>query len=151
MSDENDAMDGAVETGNCVPMARARGGDDRPLVPQPHGGAIRPFPKGVTHNTSLRAVRKQALELLHTGTEAASRRLLQLAESDDERVAVIASTQVLDRTLGKVSDAPQGQEGSAKLDLAVLTPDERTELMGHLAAIRRLRDLVTARGGRSAG
>ena len=116
--------------------------DEASLIPQPHGGALRPFTSGTgaaARRTPMRAVRKEALSLLADGTPEASRRLLVLMRSEDERVAAVACAQVLDRVLGKPGDAPQAQdEAGGAIDLSHLTEAERIELGSALAAIARL-------------
>ena len=112
------------------------------LIPQPHGGALRPFTSGTgsaARRTPMRAVRREALSLLADGTPEASQRLLDLMRSEDERVAAVACAQVLDRVLGKPNDAPQAQdEAGGVMDLSPLTADERVELGAALATISRL-------------
>jgi hypothetical protein len=125
------------------------------LIRQPHGGAIRPpwtkSTAGAAGGTSWKVARRQALELLHQATPAASARLVQLAESEDERVAAIATKELLDRTLGKPAETPQGDDGTGRtLDLARLSVSEREELLLALATVRRLRDRALSRGGSAA-
>jgi hypothetical protein len=120
--------------------------DGRALIPQPHGGAIAPFPPGHSSLGGFKRPQREALALLHEGTPVAAQRLLALVNSDDERVAVMAAIQVLDRTLGKPTDMPQQAGGGAgSLDVSVLDADEREELLIHLAGIQRLRALVATR------
>jgi hypothetical protein len=128
-------MDEKAEKTGSVGRAR----DGRPLIPQPHGGALAPYPPRVSMG-GFKKARREALALLHEGTAEASARLLDMVRSDDERVAVIASVQVLDRTLGKPSDMPQGDDGSGgALDMSRLTAADREALMHHLAEIKRIR------------
>lgn len=127
-----------------VPAAITR--DGRPLVPQPHGGALARYQPGHVSTGGFRKVRRDALAILREGTVEASRRLLELTRSSDERVAIMALVQVLDRTMGKPSDMPQGADSDGgPLDLSLLDAGEREELLIHLAGIRRLRDLVASR------
>jgi plasmid stability protein len=102
----------------------------------------------------MRHAKREAFELLSRGTPAAAQRLLLLAASDDERIAVVATAQVLDRVLGKASEGGGSVEDSARsINLAVLTPDERDQLLAALATVRGLRDLAATRtairGGRA--
>lgn len=129
-------------TSNATNCARARGG--RVLIPQPHGGAIAPFPPGHASKGGFRRHRRAALALLHEGTPAAARKLMEMVDSEDPRVAIMAAIQVLDRTLGKPSDVPQaeGAGGGGALMLARLAPAERAELAAALATVARLRAKV---------
>ena len=108
------------------------------LIPQPHGGALRPmYP--ARGGTSFKAAKKAVLAEINSMTPEASVRLRQLVASDDDRVAMVAVKEVLDRTLGKPTDMPQGEDdGHGMVDLSALTPGERAELSGALATIRRL-------------
>ncbi len=116
--------------------------DETDLIPQPHGGALRPFTPGTgsaARRTPMRAIRRQALSLLADGTPEASQRLLGLMRSSDERVAAVACAQVLDRVLGKPGDDPQAQdEGGGIMDLSHLNEGERAELGAALATVARL-------------
>jgi hypothetical protein len=119
------------------------------LVPQKHGGALMPawLPGRKGGNGSgWKSTRKAALALLHEATPDAALRLLELARSEDERVAAVAITQIMDRTLGRPSEIPQGaDDGDRSLDLTRLTMAERAELLGALATVRRLRDQAISR------
>jgi len=112
------------------------------LIPQPHGGALRPFTSGTgaaAGRTPIRTVRREAFALLAEGTPEAAQRLLFLMQSTDDRVSAIACSQVLDRVLGKPGESPQGQdEAKAALDLSHLTAEERAELHAALATVHRL-------------
>lgn len=119
--------------------ARARGGSESGLIPQPHGGAIRPFPPGNGGGTSWKAVRKQVLASLGEMTPDAVTRLKELMNSEDDRVAVVATTQILDRTLGKPGELPQVvPDATAAINVDRLTPAEQSELAAALATVRRL-------------
>ena len=120
--------------------------DAQQLVPQPHGGALTPpFQPGHAGAGGFRKPRRQALQLLHDGVVAASQRLLSLVNSSDERVAVMASIQILDRVLGKPTNDVPHDASNGLLDLSVLNAPEHEELATHLAGIRRVRDLVSSR------
>jgi len=132
-----------------VVSARARV-DECGLIPQPHGGALRPFTPArgaAAARSSIRAIRREALAVLAEGTAAASSRLLKLLESDDERVVAIAASQILDRVLGKPSDRSQvpdeSQRSSAPVHL--LTTAERAELADALLVVSRLAALAQSR------
>jgi hypothetical protein len=128
-------------------VGRARGGNERgPGQPQPHGGTLYPFPPR-NDTSGFKRTRREAFRLLNEGTPAAAQRMLELAASEDERVAAVATAQILDRTLGRAGDTPQGEEARSRIDLAVLTTEERTEIVAALAVVRRLRDTALARAG----
>ena len=117
--------------------------DDRPLIPQPHGGALRPFGPGHGHSSARapwRSTRKTALELLRDATPAAIKALVDALGSPDERVRVVASEQVLNRMLGKPGLLSQANDADAPnfVDLTLLTEAERTELAAALDTIARL-------------
>ena len=119
--------------------------DDRPLIPQPHGGALRPFGPGHGHTSARapwRSTRKTAFELLRDATPAAIKALVDALGSPDERVRVVASEQVLNRVLGKPGAFAQGDaDKPGVVNLANLTEAERDELSVALATIARLTGL----------
>ena len=116
--------------------------DDRPLIPQPHGGALRPFGPGHGHTSARapwRSTRKAAMALMHDATPQAVQVLVDALGSPDERVRVVASEQVLNRMLGKPGPFPQGDADAPNVvDLTLLTEAERTELAAALDVIARL-------------
>ena len=145
---------GSPERGSRAREGRRTAPDDRGFIRQPHGGALLPFTPArgaAAARSSVRAARKQALAILAEGTPEASRRLLALMSSTDERVAAVACQQVLDRALGKPDAQPQTngadstESALARGDVQFLTPDERAELMGAIEMIRRLSALAQSR------
>ena len=117
--------------------------DDRPLIPQPHGGALRPFGPGHGHTSARapwRSTRKAAMALMHDATPQAVQVLVDALGSPDERVRVVASEQVLNRVLGKPGLLSQAHDadGPNYVDLTLLTEAERTELANALDTIARL-------------
>ena len=116
--------------------------EDRPLIPQPHGGALRPFGPGHGHTSARapwRSTRKAAMALMHDATPQAVQVLVDALGSPDERVRVVASEQVLNRVLGKPGPGPQGDADAPNyVDLTLLTEAERTELAAALDVIARL-------------
>ena len=108
------------------------------LIPQPHGGALLP-PRPSAHRSGWRKTKHEAHLALREMTPEAMHRLRSLMQSDDERVAMVASKEILDRVLGKPSDAPQmvDEEGNA-VDLSHLSQEGRIELAKALATIRAL-------------
>ena len=60
------------------------------------------FPRGVSDNPAgRRAMPPEVMEALQAGSERAAKRLVELVESEDPRVAAMAATAVLDRLYGK--------------------------------------------------
>ena len=117
--------------------------DDRPLIPQPHGGALRPFGPGHGHTSARapwRSTRKAAMELLRDATPAAIQVLVRGLSSSDERVAIVSAEQLLNRVLGKPGALAQGDDegGPTFVDLTRLTEAERDELAAALDTIARL-------------
>ena len=87
----------------------------------------------------MRRLRREGFALLAEATPKAIAVLIGLLDSKDERVAAVASAQVLDRVLGKPNDTPQARdEGGGMHDLSHLTEDERMELGAALATVHRL-------------
>jgi len=125
--------------------------DDRPLIPQPHGGALRPGKPSVNRG-GFKRTKREALQLLQDGTPDAARRLVELTLSKDDRVAVVAITQLMDRTIGKASETPQGDaEESAQIDLSVLPPHRLREMSEALAVVRAIRAEAAALASRVPG
>lgn len=142
-------MDKLPNPAPSVASVRARV-DECGLIPQPHGGALRPFTPArgaAAARSSIRAIRREALPVLAEGTAAASRRLLELLESDDERVVAIAASQVLDRTRGKPSDRLQVPDGSQRSSapIQLLNSAEKAELADALLVVSRLAALAQSR------
>ena len=65
-------------------------------------------------------------------------------------MAAVAISQIMDRTLGKAAETPQGDDASSRLiDMTVLSAPERNELLAALATVRRLREVAIGRVARS--
>lgn len=115
--------------------------DNRPLVPQAHGGALRPFGPGngaSAGNAPWRSTRKTALDLIRDAVPDAIKVLVNALGSPDERVRVVASEQLLNRALGRPSLFAQVENRPTVVDLSHLTEAERDELAAALATIARL-------------
>ena len=66
----------------------------------------RPFPPGVSGNPSGRPkVIAELQQAAEEGSPAAVRRLVELIDSDDERIALAAVNSILDRVMGKPRQA----------------------------------------------
>lgn len=76
--------------------------DSQPIWKTPHGGYLKPFVKGQSGNPKGRSGKYWALTALaREASPKALKRLIELIDSDDERVASVASNAVLDRAWGK--------------------------------------------------
>jgi hypothetical protein len=93
----------------------------------------------------FKRLKRAAYKLLNDYTPSAAQRLIALTESDDERIAVVATNSLLDRTLGKASDQGSNEDSARRIDLTCLTAAERSDLLAALATVRRLRDLAAVR------
>ena len=114
--------------------------DARGMVPQPHGGALRPFPRGngAAVGTPWRATRRAALDLLREATPDAARTLVQHMHSPDARVSLAACVCILDRTMGRSGEAWAESTSPGPVSLSHLTAAERTEWAAALATFNRL-------------
>lgn len=116
--------------------------DERELIPQPHGGALRPFARGngAASGTPWRATRRAAMDLLREASPEAARTLVQHMQSPDARVSLAACVCILDRTLGRSCAFAMGDDASSAgpLNLSHLMAAERIELAVALATITRL-------------
>ena len=77
-------------------------------------GPGRPFAKGASGNPGGRKpIPPDVKAILLAGDETAARRLVQLAQSDDEGIALKASVAILERNHGKPTQPVEGPEGAA--------------------------------------
>ena len=114
--------------------------DARALIPQPHGGALRPFARGngAAAGTPWRATRRAALDLLREATPEAAWTLVQHMQSPDARVSLAACVCILDRTMGRSGGTWAEDASPGPASLSHLSPAERTELAAALATVTRL-------------
>lgn len=92
----------------------------------------RPFQKGQSGNPNGRPKRTAVIkEMALDASPDAFRRILELAQSDDERVAFVACQEILNRAYGKPTQALQVQDVRDVIDL---TNDE----LAAIAATGRL-------------
>jgi hypothetical protein len=114
------------------------------LIPQAHGGALMPaWPKSTSGNAvGWRRAKALAFNAMKDGTEDGVRKLMELVRSDDDRVAMVAVKELLDRTLGKPTDLPQvNDDALPPIDLSALSDEDRGELAAAMAVIRRLTNI----------
>ena len=119
--------------------------DARGLIPQPHGGALRPFVRGngASAGTPWRATRRAALDLLREASPEAARTLVQHIRSPDARVSLAACVCILNRTMGRSSAEWTNDASADPINLSHLTGTERIELTAALATVTRLIGLVS--------
>jgi len=113
----------------------------RPLlrgeVAGPHGGILRRFPKGVSgnpHGTNMSAYHA-ARRICAQATPDAARKQVALMNSEDERVAFMATVAVLERGAGKPRDRSDEDNALSRLNLAALSDDEQRLLLGLLRRV----------------
>ena len=96
-----------------------------------------PARDGSRLRTSWVGAKRMIHQLLRDGSEESARKVLALVHSDDDRVAYMAATQILDRTLGRVTDQPQAggdNETNARLALERLSVDQLRALIDAVRA-----------------
>jgi hypothetical protein len=137
--------------------------DEHGRLPQPHGGVLtpkyggppRPVAQGVLdHREGMnpRAIRKRVLAAMHAAGTEAAKELIRLAHGGggiDQRVQAVAIDMMMNRTLGKAGDLPQGlddgEEAKSRINVDFLTMEEQEELNGYIQGMERLRDLAAQR------
>ncbi len=113
------------------------------LIPQPHGGAIRPAWTAGTGaaaaRSSMRALRKRVRELAAEDSEAMYLELRALANDPDSRVRAVAVKEYFDRFWGKPGETGwANDEGGATVNIDHLDEDQRRALFNALETVRRL-------------
>ncbi len=114
----------------------------RPLlkgeVLAPNGGILRPFQKGQTGNPQGiygGSAYHEARRICAEATPEAARKQVVLMNSEDERVALMATEAVLNRGAGRPRDHSAEPDQNFRADLSALTPDERATLAHLLAKV----------------
>lgn len=88
---------------------------------------------------------KEILALARAASPEAMKRIIELTQSDDERVAFTASKEVLERAYGKVKEAPANEpEERTTPDLSALTPMQLAALKDAMQAVRISREAAKA-------
>ena len=117
------------------PSLLAQGGAEaRPIHIPAHGnGVLRPFQRGQSGNPSGKGgLYQEALRICREASPAAARKMVELMDSDDERVALMAAEKLLERAWGKPREMPD-----AMLDPALAERREkmRAEVIRMLQAL----------------
>jgi len=99
------------------------------IVP-PHGyGRISPWQKGQSGNPAgYSGAYNQARAICAKATAEAARKQVELMDSDDERVAFMATEAVLNRGAGKPRDHSNEDDAAQRIDISALSGDERASL-----------------------
>src|ERR1700676_5463199 len=99
---------------------------ERPILVPRHGhGALRPFPKGVSGNPGGKGGQlREAQKLAREATPKAVKRLIDMLDSDDDRVVVIAANSLWEKAGGKVLENAPELEPEKRLDLSKLSLPE---------------------------
>ena len=79
----------------------------------------------------------QAVRLARQAAPYAVQRLIQLMDSDDERVAVVACNSILDRAFGRPGFVKEEEKDSIETRVANMTREERLARMRELLAPMR--------------
>ena len=79
----------------------------------------------VARNESLKAIKRRCRDLIAQGTPYAAMRLMEAANGDDDRVAVIAAAQLLDQAR-KIDDG-SAEGGPLDLDTSRFSPEQRAD------------------------
>src|SRR5215471_3700167 len=79
----------------------------------------------------------QAVRLAQQAAPYAVHRLIQLMDSDDERVAVVACNSILDRAFGRPGFVKEEEKDSIETRVANMTREERLARMRELLAPMR--------------
>ena len=107
------------------------------LIPQPHGGALRPRKSGSP--TSWKATSKEVVDALRSLVPGAVANMQALIDNEDPRVSMVAIDKLM---LWVYGPAPPGgfdvTGGLGPIDLTGLTADERAELGTAYSTVQRL-------------
>ena len=120
-------------------MAVERNGTS--MVPQPHGGALRPWQPGQSGNPGgIGAALREVTRLAREASPDVMRRLIAIAvdPEEDTRAVIVAAQTILDRAFGRVTGKPPPEDAKQIVDLSTLSPANLAELKGALTVIKRL-------------
>ena len=109
----------------------------RPIYVPAHGkGRLKPFQPGQSGNPSGKGgLYQEALKICRAASPAAARRLVELLDSPDDRVALLAAEKVLDRAWGKVKETPPSD--AVSVEDAERRAAVRAALIGSLDSLAR--------------
>jgi hypothetical protein len=104
-----------------------------------NGRLLTPWQKGQSGNPggNFRNEYNLARKICAENTPRAIERQLELMESEDERVAMVATQAVIERGIGKPRD--HSADPPRKIDFSMLTADERAVLEAAAPILRRLK------------
>ena len=108
------------------PAPRSPAGELRPM---PHGGALRNWALGQAGNPTGRSKRfHEVQQAAREASPEALKTLVELMQSKDERVAIIAANSVLDRAFGKPKEQKTDENQPLRPNLSALPPDMLSQL-----------------------
>jgi len=81
------------------------------------------------NNRSIKALRKEGLRLLADGTPYAAMRLLEAVDSDDDRVAIVAASQVLEHVRKMAESGGLDDDEPTELDVSRFSAEQRADAM----------------------
>src|SRR5690242_9862071 len=114
----------AQKLAHAVPAPRA--------APSQHRGLKPPWPKGVSGNPSGHSgLYGETVRLARQAAPAAMRRLIELIDDPDPRVATVASNAVLDRAFGKSKEMKEeeAEQCETEVELSKLSPEHKQLLL----------------------
>jgi hypothetical protein len=111
------------------------------IVPSHGNGRLVPFKKGHSGNPGGRgSAYHETRKMLKDATPEAARRAIELLQSPDERVAMVAIQFVFERAFGKAGpEKPDADGHRAGFDYSKLSGREMTTLAGIFAKIGAMR------------
>lgn len=87
------------------------------------GGWLKPFQKGQSGNPGGKSEgQKECLALAREASPIAMKKLIDLMQSYDDRVAIMAADKVLERAYGKAKEQP-AEDSAPKIDLSKCPPE----------------------------
>jgi hypothetical protein len=111
----------------------------QPVHVPSHGGWLRPWQKGQSGNPGglggPGSAYHECRRICAEATPEATRKLIELIGSDDQRVAFMAIKEVLERGIGKVRDHSNEQQN--RIDLSALSDEERAAMLTMLKKAMR--------------
>jgi len=117
-------------------LAKIKGASDvtkfGDLLPQSHGGALRPYTSGTgaaAARSSVRAIRKEAARMFAAATPEIAAKLIEtVLTTNDERTRAVIGMGILDRVLGRATEQPQAADDTRPVDISYLSAADRARL-----------------------